>query len=264
MKKTKQQYQRSISIKLNPANLQAFEGVFIDAAQQQVFGLKNDELYPLIGQSTLQLKRKKQNDGDKVLHESISANGATYFNPNEQLLTYNHVIAVDTNTRQIQGSRVSVTAAMHLVPAGKNAGITTAFSRLLSVFETWNVVEKPENHGWWQILNAIAEQPELFTGKIALVVDSDLGEHASFNTREKPIFLNYYLPANVTIIYGSESGAPDQLTTKFIKYCHNTADTVFQRQNVLMEIQDLEPGDGRLFSHFRQWNDLDSFKKFVE
>lgn len=264
MKKTKQQHQRSISISLNPVNLQVFDGIAFDFPQQKLFGVKNGELYPLIGQSKLQFKRKKLNAAEKILHESISADGATYFNSNDPLMTYNHVIAVDTNTRNIQGSTVSVTAAFHLVPAGKGDGYISAFSTLLSVFEVWNVVEKPENHGWWQVLNAVSKQADLYPGKIALVVDSDLGEHDSFNSREKPIFLDYYLPENVTIVYGSDKGGPEHLTTKLIKYCHNTADTVFKGQHVLMDIYELVPGDGGLFTYFRQWKDLSIFKNFAD
>lgn len=264
MKKTKHQHQRSISISLNPVNFQVFDGLALDFDQQQLFGVKNGMLYPLVGQSKLQFKRKRQNGGDKILHESISADGKVHLNSNDPLLTYNHVIAVDTNTRTIQGSKVSVTAAIHLVPTGEQDGFMSASTTLLSVFEAWNVIEKPENHGWWQVLGAVSKQADFYPGKIALVVDSDLGEHELFNSREKPIFIDYYLPENVTIVYGSDKGGPEHLTTNLIKYCHDTADTVFKRQNVLIDTEGLVPGDGCLFSHFRQWNDLDSFKKFVD
>ncbi len=119
MKKTKQQYQRSISISLNPVNFQVFDGFAFDLGQQQLFGVKNGTQYQLIGQSKLQYKRKKQNGGDKILHESISANGKVHLNSNDPLLTYNHVIAVDTNTRTMQDSTVSVTAAIHSFLLGR-------------------------------------------------------------------------------------------------------------------------------------------------
>lgn len=264
MKKNTQRHQRSVSIDINPINVQIFDGVAFDFNQQKLFGVKNDKLYPLVGKSKLQFKRKKLNLSEKILHESVSANGEAFFNSNDPLLTYNHIIAVDTNTRDIQGTKVSVTAAFHLVPTGRNGELISASSTILAVIEAWDVVEKPENHGWWQVLKSVTEQSHLFPGSIVLVVDSDLGEHSAFNSREKPIFLDYYLPDNVTIIYGSDAGGPEHLTTQLVRYCHSTADTVFKNENLVMDLQGLVPGISGLYTYFRQWKDPGIFKKFTD
>lgn len=138
MVKIARQHQRSVSISINPINLQIFDGIALDFSQQKLFGVKNGGFHPLVGEAKLQYKRQKQNSGQKILHESISANGEAFFNSNDPLLTYNHIIAVDTNTREVQGSKVSVTAAFHLVPTGRNGECVSASSAILAVIEAWD------------------------------------------------------------------------------------------------------------------------------
>ncbi len=255
---------RSISIEFDPRNYVLLDGLILDFDQQKLLGYKDGEDRPLIGKSIFQFQRARANKVNKVLHSSMSANGEIYINSNHQLLSYNHVIAVDTNTKNVAGTPVSITAAFHFVPTSRNGTTVHGASSILSVFEVWEVVEKPENHGWWQVLKMITENISLFPGSIALVVDSDLGDHQAFNSREMPIFFDYYLPENVTIIYGSDKGGPEHLTTLLIRYCHNTADLVFENNNLVLDLKGLVPGVPGLYTYFRQWQDLSVFKKFAE
>ncbi|MBV1888806.1 MAG: hypothetical protein KUG67_00990, partial [Proteobacteria bacterium] len=68
-------------------------------------------------------------------------------------------------------------------------------------------------------------------------MESDLGEHQAFNNREKPIFDDFYLPENVTIIHGSDKGGAEHLLTKAIKYCHDLAFDLYSKQNLLLNTE---------------------------
>jgi len=257
---------RKFAIHMDPKNYFEFDGLALDFDSQTIVGIKDGKDSPLIGETRLEFSRERENNkSPKMLHTSISPDENTWFSTNHQLLAYDHLIAIDTNTNQVNGSTVSITAAYHLIPEKKEQGYAQCRAAVIVLLELWNVVEKPENMGWYQVLNAIKEHPIEFAGKIGLIVDSDLGNHQAFNTREKPIFGNYYLPENVTIIYGSDKGGAEHLSTKMIKYCHDLASDLYKSQNLQLNTANLHKGVEGLYTHIRQWDtesmDLRPFAK---
>jgi hypothetical protein len=256
---------RTLAIHMDPRNYHEFDGIAMDFNSQKLNGVKGDKHYPLIGEARLEFTRERDNKGPKMLHTSSSPNNVTWFSTNHQLLAYDHLIAVDTNTNNLNGSTVSITAAYHLIPEKHEKGLAHCRAAVITLLELWNVAEKQENLGWYQVLNAIEANPNSFRGKIGLIVDSDLGEHQAFNSREKPIFGDYYLPDNVTIIYGSDKGGAEHLSTKMIKYCHDLASDLYKKQNLLLNTEGLNEAIDGLYTHFRQWDtenmDLRSFCK---
>ncbi len=245
---------RTLTINMDPINYYEFEGLAMDFNSQKLTGVRENKHYPLIGKARLEFTRERDNKGHKMLHTSSSPNDDTWFSTNHQLLAYDHLIAIDTNTNNLNGSTVSITAAYHIIPEKLEQGLAHCKGAVITLLELWNVAEKPENLGWYQILNAIEVEPNGFIGKIGLIVDSDLGEHQAFNSRLKPIFGDYYLPKNVTIIYGSDKGGAEHLSTKMIKYCHDLASDLYKKQNLILITEGLQQGTGKLFSHFRQWS----------
>jgi hypothetical protein len=263
MAKNTREYARSFSIHLDPRNLYEFEGFRFDFNSQRIMGVKNEEAFPLIGQTSLECNRDRKKGGKKVLHKSISPGGEARFNSNLQLLDYNHLIAVDTNTHQYQGASVSVTAAFHIIPEDVTSEQALCKCRVLALFEMWNVACKPENLGWWQVLQAIEKSPMGFEGTIGFIVDSDLGNHEKFNAKDEPIVGKYFLPENVRLIYGSDKGGHEHLSTKMIKYCHDLASDLYREESLLLNPNGLIKSLSELYSHARQWDtearDLRSF-----
>ncbi|MDM3871810.1 hypothetical protein QSV34_10650 [Porticoccus sp. W117] len=263
MIKTGARKPRSYTIHMDPRNYFEFEALVMDFKTQKIMGLKHGRHHPLIGKSRLEFKRDREYKEPKILHASNSATGDVWFNTNEQLFSYDHLIAVDTNTNQVNGASVSITAAYHIIPRCRNSKNVFCHARVLALVELWNVMVKPENLGWWQILQAIEKHPEEYSGKIGLIVDSDLGNHCAFNERQTPIVADYYLPDNVTIIYGSDKGGGEHLSTKAIKYCHDLASDLYRNKNLIMNVKGLALGLEGLYTHIRQWdvesNDLRPF-----
>jgi len=250
--------QRSFVIHMDPRNYHEFDGIVMDFNTQKIMGIKNGEHYPLVGETRLEFKRARDNKNPKILHASTNAKKDAWFSSNHQLLSYDHLIAVDTNTHQVGGSTVSITAAYHVVPEVSGPEFARCRARVLALIEFWNVVEKPENLGWWQVLQALSAHPLEYVGRIGLIVDSDLGNHQAFNSREKPIFANFYLPKNVSLIYGSDKGGSEHLSTKMIKYCHDLASDLYKSQNLVMSVESLYPELDGIYSHIRQWDTEDS------
>jgi hypothetical protein len=247
--------QRSFAIHMDPRNYFEFEALVMDFNTQKIMGLKNGEHQSLIGETRLEFKRDRDNKEPKILHTSTSATSDAWFNTNHQLFSYDHLIAVDTNTNSVNGSTVSITAAYHMKPQGHDQNYANCLARVLALVEYWNVVEKPENLGWWQILKALADHPMEYAGKIGLIVDSDLGNHQAFNDRTIPIFSDFFLPENVTIIYGSDKGGGEHLSTKMIKYCHDLASDLYKKQNLVINTENLNPGLEGFYTHIRQWDE---------
>jgi len=262
MKKNITEHKRTLSIQMDEENYHVFDGLVMDLNSQKIYGLKDGEHFPLLGSSKLEYRRQRKNKLPKILHASSSATTDTYLNSNHQLLSYDHLIAVDTNTNYTNGSSVSITAAFHIMPGSEKSNFICCSAKVIALLEFWNVVEKPENLGWWKILEALQGHPN-FKGKIGLIVDSDLGDHTAFNLREKPIFRDFYLPENVTIIYASDRGGAEHLSTKMISYCHNLASDIFKEENLIMNIKNLYVGLEGVYSHIRQWDpDCDDIRPF--
>ncbi len=255
-KKTKV-YPRSRTIEIKPTYTGVIDGLVLDYNNHKIFGLRDREIFPLLGETKLQCNRERsnpKNGGKKLLHQSISPTDDIWFNPTLQTLSYNHLIAVDTNTNFFNNSKVSITAAYHLIPQSFDYESAWCVGGIIALFEMWNITQKAENLGWWQVLRMITEPPNKLSGKIGLIVDSDLDNHDDYNARKKPIVADYYLPKNVTLIYGSDKGGAEHLSTKLIKYCHNLGADLYKNELLLMNISNLHRGSPGLYSHFRQWN----------
>ena len=254
MGKRKREHQRSVVIHLDPRNIGEFEALQFDFKTQKLMGLKGGEVHPLLGKSKIEYKRTRSNKAPKVLHASGSPTDDVWFSANHQLLSYDHLIAVDTNTYQLAGATVSITAAYHLIPAERNDKGVQVYIGALALVEFWNVSNKPENFGWFQILSALGNQPGSFSGNVGLIVDSDLGNHPAFNRRELPIFGQFYLPENVSLIHASDKGAPELLASKLISRCHNLATNLYRKENLLMRADGLYGCSDSDCTHIRQWD----------
>ena len=133
---------------------------------------------------------------------------------------YDVLCAVDTNTRVINGERVSIVGliVVELVFVPDPEGLVKAW-RYESPFclEFVDIKGSPENFGWIAAIEEL-RQSGVFQGKgrIGVIVDSDLGNIADFNSRTKPVFAEVTLPQNVQLIYASADAGKENLVNKMI------------------------------------------------
>ena len=58
----------------------------------------------------------------------------------------------------------------------------------------------------------------------------------------------------MTIIYGSDRGGSEDLSTRMIKYCHDLASDLYKGQNLVMDTRNLSVGLEGFYTHIRQWD----------
>jgi len=135
----------------------------------------------------------------KIVSRATQNGEAVYIDHNKNLLSYDHVLAVDTNTdpaTKISATVMAWLRDMRLEPDGIKVPIHYPPAY---VFEN---EETPEKFGWREALQRIAHSPEI-QGRIAVIVDSYLNDIPSINSRTMAIIDDYFLPDGLDLIYST-------------------------------------------------------------
>ena len=197
-------------------------------------------------------ERKK---GPKVLNRIKPNPQKIFANPNAIIQQSNEIIAIDTNTKVINSRSVSLCG----VVGGQNTKVvvsncTTVRYKPLKCFEYHNIKCKPENVAWREVIKLIQKAPNYSNRKkIALIVDSDLGDINSYNMQALPIIGDFYLPENFHLIYASADNGGENIANKMIKLADKIASDVLKNiehnftNKHLIEIKNKE------YSHYRDW-----------
>lgn len=144
--------------------------------------------------------------------------------PNQALLDYSKVIAVDTGTDDINGARVSVccSAVVHNIAVGPvkwDAKVSP-----LTSFEFHDATFPPERIGWAVLLSGIRQVLGDDQGSIAVIVDSELDLHVGWNERREPILPGFWLPDGLTLHYASgERGTTEFIANAALADCDRRA-----------------------------------------
>lgn len=176
---------------------------------------------------SLKFERSYAREGknDKVT-VSVPAGVSSGFSALEALRQYDHVVAIDTNSREIGGRKVGVCFA-YLIPGGFAAHAGDIPFVPLAAYAIAGIREgvNPEAVGWQLILSrhiVPAYKPE--HGRLGVIVDSELGRgvHEAINARRAGYYADQMLPSFATLIYASDKET-DTLPGMMMRYCHNHA-----------------------------------------
>lgn len=244
---------RTISVTLDMGEPVAADGVSIDKNGEVALLKGGQVLVPKAANIQTGYKRKK---GLKVLNQANLQVGKLIINPNEALLKYELVFAVDTNTVILNNEYLSVSciALCKFIRAGTNAIAQFAATQCL---EFRGVSEKSENIAWVKVIQMIIGNPAYDPiKKIGVVVDSDLGNIPEFNSGSKPIHGDFFLPENFELVYASaDTGKAEYLANKLISICDKEASGLIRYlQNNPTYDNNLEKVTGVPYTHFRLWN----------
>lgn len=126
------------------------DGLLLDFKNQKILGTYKDEVFDLPEKSTVEFSRQRKNEdkNNKSIFKSPNSTGELFLDPNSAILGFNHVFAVDTNTKLLGGSKASVACVLQVIPKavkGRSAYIECA---TIALMEFWNVNDKPENFAW--------------------------------------------------------------------------------------------------------------------
>lgn len=136
---------------------------------------------------------------------------------NKSLGRFSSILAVDTNTREIRGHRVSVAVVCHVTDIVVATGEWSAKVHAQHSLEFRYPREPPEHIGWLFAMHMIAASP--IPRPVGLVVDSDLDGLTAMNKRERPFMSNQILPDGITLIYASSDTGKDLIGNKAIGIC---------------------------------------------
>ncbi|MCB9964945.1 MAG: hypothetical protein H6855_02540 [Rhodospirillales bacterium] len=146
---------------------------------------------------------------------------------------YDHVFAIDTGTKEINGISVSVSGIISTKKRTAQGEECLEYG-VPCLFYFTDQAEKPENLAWVLLIQEIqASEKYKKARKIGIVVDSDLGNLKFYNDRSQPVYGNFYLPETMQLLYASADNKNDNIVCQMI----DAAD-----QSALLVRQEIEKG----------------------
>ena len=139
----------------------------------------------------------------------------------EDLAQFEEVIALDTNTAEVNGVKVS--AAFFIVcrlvpdPEGFRVESLDAQGHL---YEFHGVPSgmNPEMLAILKVANDTKRSRGARPANVVFVNDSDLGRHSAISNREQPVYGSHYLPDGFSLRYAS-TDTGQELTNKLVRFC---------------------------------------------
>ena len=169
---------------------------------------------------------------DKVISSfPVGANSFSMLSFEEQVVkSFDYLVAIDTNTKKepIEGFIVSACVAYNIQEDIKLKEYGT-----LSYLCSYVMLDpagslKPEPLGWYLTISKRIDPKRIGNKKIGVIVDSELGKIPQINSRAVPLFENYKLPDQLSLIYSS-SDKSDHLGNQMIKFCDRAAKDILSK-----------------------------------
>jgi hypothetical protein len=194
------------------------------------------EILNAVPGSTKTERRYERPSGKAKVVTSVPSDGASPFDAKRALYAYDWAFAVDTNNTDLRGSQCAACFShyVQLPPRGFTGNLLW---RPLRAFLISGIAAgiNPERIGWFLTLSSLAPHlPHL--GRVALVVDSELGLHREINGRRVGYYESHMLPQNVTMVYASADTDKDTLQGVLIRACDRGSRRVleeFQKRKAL-------------------------------
>lgn len=179
--------------------------------------------------NTYNVTSYKRRKGDKVLNRTKIDGPNLGFNPSNSLKEYDGIIAIDTNTVQIEDRVLSVTGIVHAKWALDNGKKDQIHFGTPFCLEYRDLAEPKEKIGWMMALHQLTINGYFADSeRVAVVVDAFLGDISKMNSRDLPIFSSYYLPEPFTLIYASADSGQEHLANKLIRSADKAANMLIK------------------------------------
>lgn len=139
----------------------------------------------------------------------------------EDLTQFEEVIALDTNTTEINGTKIS--AAFFIVcklKAESDGFLVESLDGKGHLYEFHNVPQSlnPEMLAILKVANDTKRSRGTARPNVVFVNDSDMGRHSTISRREQPIYGPHYLPDGFALRYAS-TDTGQELTNKLVRFC---------------------------------------------
>lgn len=149
----------------------------------------------------------------------------------EELTKLESFIVVDTNSVEIEGTKVSAAyfVRARLVAEGDAFRIISLDHRG-HAYEFHDVPENPEMLAILKIAHDILQGRDglPINSKIGFVTDSEMGSHAAISARQQTIYGKHNLPEGFSLIYAS-SDTGQELANTLMRFCDNQSTKYLER-----------------------------------
>jgi hypothetical protein len=145
--------------------------------------------------------------------------------------SFDIMIGIDTNTRNINGERISVSGVVFCVVQETEESISYDVNfpwNGMIIFRNCPEVLHPEKFGWLAIIEGFLRDGRNATKRVGFVTDHDLGNHSLYDRRKAPIFNQVYLPTNFSMMYGRSDGPNENLLNHLVKLCDRKSTEVLR------------------------------------
>jgi len=178
---------------------------------------------PLSTMHTVSYKRQK---GPKVQSSQTSVGIGATVGGLEELCKYESVISIDTNSKVINGKKVSVACFLRCKFHNEGDGnFRVKADEHVNFYEFHNVTGNPELLAILKVSQDILRVHG--TPNIAFITDTELGNHHGYISRALPIYGDALLPDGFNIIYASADTGHHALN-QLIKFCDKQATGFFE------------------------------------
>lgn len=159
-------------------------------------------------------KGPKHQSLSEAQDQSVSVGGL------DELSQLSSFVAIDTNTEEINGIKVSAASFVVCRLIREEGGYRVeSLDGCGHIYELHNVSGNPEMLAILKVAHDTLNGRGVFReNEIAFVCDSDMGNHYSFSRQEKPIYSNHYLPKGFFLMYAS-TDTGQELTNKLLRFC---------------------------------------------
>lgn len=144
------------------------------------------------------------------------------------LRTFDAVFAVDTNTREINGTNIAVSCAYQIFieEEKENGDVPVGYlGPMRMCFKNGYAHDgSDEKFGILMLVQVILRGGECTEKtRIAIITDHDLANHSRYNKQELPIYKNGKLPNIFTLMYASADKKNDNMPTHAVSRCDEEA-----------------------------------------
>lgn len=170
----------------------------------------------------------KKNGKEKILTET-KLNEAKHGIDTKELFNFDIIFAVDTNTKIINKEKVSVLSMQCCEKKEQRENELSVIFYSFGLACIKNIPDKNEEKlGIRVLVNQIINHPKYNKNfNIGIITDHDLQNIHKYNNRELPIYNDWFLPENFTLIYASADVGKEYLPNKLISFCDKEANKFF-------------------------------------
>jgi len=173
----------------------------------------------------------ERNKGTKVIHRVAAEPGAVHYDPTTALMRFATLVAVDTNTQEVdRGERISVTANVIVTNVRYDNESPRSWHAVYidtNSFVWLNTNAPPEVTGW---INTIIECVKAkIPMPVGLIVDSELERLKRINQRAEPIVYDWLLLSGFEFVYASaDRGGTENVGNMMMARCEKRARAVLR------------------------------------